>query len=213
MSNISQDFIAFAIQKQVLKFGEFKTKAGRVSPYFFNAGLFNDGASLLKLGEFYAETIQKSGIQFDMLYGPAYKGITLAASIAIAFAKNGHNYPYAYNRKEAKNHGEGGLIVGAPLQGRVLIIDDVISAGTSVRESIDLIAQHDASACGVAIALDRQEKGLGVLSAVQEVQVSYQLPVCSIANLSDLLEYASNQQDMAQHLLNIQTYRQQYGVN
>ena len=212
MSNISQDFIAFAIQKQVLKFGEFKTKAGRLSPYFFNAGLFNDGVSLLKLGEFYAETIQKSGIQFDMLYGPAYKGITLAASIAIALAKNGHNYPYAYNRKEAKDHGEGGVIVGAPLQGRVLIIDDVISAGTSVRESIDLIAQHGASACGVAIALDRQEKGLGELSAVQEVQASYQLPVCSIANLSDLLEYASNQQDMAQHLLNIQTYRQQYGV-
>ena len=212
MSNISQDFIAFAIQKQVLKFGEFKTKAGRVSPYFFNAGLFNDGASLLKLGEFYAETIQKSGIQFDMLYGPAYKGITLAASIAIAFAKNGHNYPYAYNRKEVKDHGEGGLIVGAPLLGRVLIIDDVISAGTSVRESIDLIAQHGAKACGVAIALDRQEKGLGAISAVQEVQANYQLPVCSIANLSDLLEYASNQQDMAQHLLNIQTYRQQYGV-
>ena len=212
MSNISQDFIAFAIQKQVLKFGEFKTKAGRVSPYFFNAGLFNDGASLLKLGEFYAETIQKSGIQFDMLYGPAYKGITLAASIAIAFAKNGHNYPFAYNRKEAKDHGEGGLIVGAPLQGRVLIIDDVISAGTSVRESIDLIAQHAASACGVAIALDRQEKGLGALSAVQEVQASYHVPVCSIANLSDLLEYAANQQDMAQHLLSIQTYRKEYGV-
>lgn len=216
MSNInrqlSQDFIAFAIEKQVLKFGEFKTKAGRLSPYFFNAGLFNDGDSLLKLGEFYAETIQKSGIQFDMLYGPAYKGITLAASIAIAFAKNGHNYPYAYNRKEAKDHGEGGLIVGAPLQGRVLIIDDVISAGTSVRESIDLIAQHGASACGVAIALDRQEKGLGELSAVQEVQANYQLPVCSIANLSDLLEYASNQQDMAQSLLAIQAYRQQYGV-
>ena len=212
MSNISQDFIAFAIQKQVLKFGEFKTKAGRVSPYFFNAGLFNDGASLLKLGEFYAETIQKSGIQFDMLYGPAYKGITLAASIAIAFAKNGHNYPFAYNRKEAKDHGEGGLIVGAPLQGRVLIIDDVISAGTSVRESIDLIAQHAASACGVAIALDRQEKGLGALSAVQEVQANYHVPVCSIANLSDLLEYAANQQDMAQHLLSIQTYRKEYGV-
>ncbi len=212
MSNISQDFIAFAIQKQVLKFGEFKTKAGRLSPYFFNAGLFNDGDSLLKLGEFYAETIQKSDIKFDMLYGPAYKGITLAASIAIALAKNGHNYPYAYNRKEAKDHGEGGVIVGAPLQGRILIIDDVISAGTSVRESIDLIAQYGASACGVAIALDRQEKGLGELSAVQEVQASYQLPVCSIANLSDLLEYASNQQDMAQHLLNIQTYRQQYGV-
>ena len=212
MSNTSQDFIAFAIQKQVLKFGEFKTKAGRLSPYFFNAGLFNDGISLLKLGEFYAETIQKSGIQFDMLYGPAYKGITLAASIAIAFAKNGHNYPYAYNRKEAKDHGEGGIIVGAPLQGRVLIIDDVISAGTSVRESIDLIVQHGAQASGVAIAIDRQEKGLGELSAVQEVQTSYNLPVCSIANLSDLLEYASNQQDMAQQLLNIQTYRLQYGV-
>jgi orotate phosphoribosyltransferase len=213
MSNTSQDFIAFAIQKQVLKFGEFKTKAGRLSPYFFNAGLFNDGISLLKLGEFYAETIQKSGIQFDMLYGPAYKGITLAASIAIAFAKNGHNYPYAYNRKETKDHGEGGLIVGAPLQGRVLIIDDVISAGTSVRESIDLIAQHGASACGVAIALDRQEKGLGKLSAVQEVTTAHHLPVFSIANLNDLLEYASNQQDMAHHLLNIQSYRQQYGVN
>jgi orotate phosphoribosyltransferase len=216
MSNInrqlSQDFIAFAIEKQVLKFGEFKTKAGRLSPYFFNAGLFNDGVSLLKLGEFYAETIQKSGIQFDMLYGPAYKGITLAASIAIAFAKNGHNYPYAYNRKEAKDHGEGGLIVGAPLQGRVLIIDDVISAGTSVRESIDLIAQHGASACAVAIALDRQEKGLAELSAVQEVQANYKIPVCSIANLSDLLEYASNQQDMAQSLLSIHAYRQQYGV-
>jgi orotate phosphoribosyltransferase len=213
MSNISQNFIAFAIEKQVLKFGEFKTKAGRLSPYFFNAGLFNDGISLLKLGEFYAETIQKSGIQFDMLYGPAYKGITLAASIAIAFAKNGHNYPYAYNRKEAKDHGEGGIIVGAPLQGRVLIIDDVISAGTSVRESIDLIAQHGASACGVAIALDRQERGLGELSAVQEVQANYKIPVCSIANLSDLLEYASNQQDMAHSLLTIQAYRQQYGIS
>ena len=208
----SQDFIAFAIQKQVLKFGEFTTKAGRLSPYFFNAGLFNDGTSLLKLGEFYAESIQKSGIQFDMLYGPAYKGITLAASIAIAYAKNGHNVPYAYNRKEAKDHGEGGLIVGAPLQGSVLIIDDVISAGTSVRESIDLITQHGAKPCGVAIALDRQEKGLGELSAVQEVQANYHLPVSSIANLGDLLEYASNQQDMAQHLLNIQAYRQQYGV-
>ncbi len=212
MANTSQDFIAFAVEKQVLKFGEFKTKAGRLSPYFFNAGLFNDGVSLLKLGEFYAETIQKSGIQFDMLYGPAYKGITLVASIAIAFAKNGHNYAYAYNRKEAKDHGEGGLIVGAPLCGRVLIIDDVISAGTSVRESIDLITQHGASACGVAIALDRQEKGLGELSAVQEVRMSHELPVCSIASLSDLLVYASNQQDMAHHLLNIKSYRQQYGA-
>ena len=196
----------------MLQFGEFKTKAGRLSPYFFNAGLFNDGISLLKLGEFYAESIQKSQIQFDMLFGPAYKGITLAASIAIALAKIGHNVPYAYNRKEAKDHGEGGVIVGAPLRGRVLIIDDVISAGTSVRESVALIKQHGATPCGVAIALDRQEKGLGELSAVQEVMQANQLPVCAIANLSDLLEYVSNQQDMAQHLLNIQQYRQQYGV-
>ena len=212
MQNFSQDFIAFSIQKNVLKFGEFKTKAGRLSPYFFNAGLFNDGMSLLKLGEFYAESIKKSHIQFDMLFGPAYKGITLAASIAIAFAKNGHNVPYAYNRKETKDHGEGGMIVGAPLNGRVLIIDDVISAGTSVRESVDLIKQHGATPCGVAIALDRQEKGLGELSAVQEVVQSNQIPVCAIANLSDLLQYVTNQQDMAQHLLNIQAYRQQYGV-
>ena len=212
MNNLSQAFIAFSVQQQVLKFGEFKTKAGRLSPYFFNAGLFNDGISLLKLGEFYAESIQKSDIDFDMLFGPAYKGITLAASIAIALAKNGHNVPFAYNRKEAKDHGEGGVIVGAPLCGRVLIIDDVISAGTSVRESVDLIKQHGATPCGVAIALDRQEKGLGELSAVQEVTQANQLPVCAIANLSDLLEYVSNQQDMAQHLLNIQQYRQQYGV-
>jgi orotate phosphoribosyltransferase len=213
MDNLSQEFIAFSIKKQVLKFGEFKTKAGRLSPYFFNAGLFNDGESLLKLGEFYAETIKKSQIEFDMLFGPAYKGITLAASIAIALAKNGHNVPYAYNRKEAKDHGEGGVIVGAPLQGRVLIIDDVISAGTSVRESIDLITQNGAKACGVAIALDRQEKGLGELSAVQEVQTVHNLPVCSIANLNDLLAFVTKQQNMVQHLLSIQRYRQQFGVN
>ena len=212
MQNLSQDFIAFSVQKNVLKFGEFKTKAGRLSPYFFNAGLFNDGISLLKLGEFYAQSIQKSGIAYDMLFGPAYKGITLVASIAIALAKNGHNVPYAYNRKEAKDHGEGGVIVGAPLSGRVLIIDDVISAGTSVRESVDLIRQHGATPCGVAIALDRQEKGLGELSAVQEVVQSNHIPVCAIANLDDLLQYVSNQQDMAQHLLSIKMYRQQYGV-
>lgn len=210
--NLSQEFIAFSLKKQVLTFGEFKTKAGRLSPYFFNTGLFNDGESLLKLGEFYANSIKKSGIAFDMLFGPAYKGIPLAASIAIALAKNGHNVPYAYNRKEAKDHGEGGLVVGAPLQGRVLIIDDVISAGTSVRESIELIQQHGAKPCGVAIALDRQEKGLGELSAVQEVQTVHHLPVCAIANLRDLLEFVSNQQDLAQHLLKVQEYRQQYGI-
>jgi orotate phosphoribosyltransferase len=210
--NLSQEFIAFSVKKQVLKFGEFKTKAGRLSPYFFNAGLFNDGESLLKLGEFYANSIEKSGIQYDMLFGPAYKGITLAASIAIALAKNGHNVPYAYNRKEAKDHGEGGVIVGASLKGNVLIIDDVISAGTSVRESIDLIQQHGAKPCGVAIAIDRQERGLGELSAVQEVQTLHNLPVCAIANLSDLLAFVANQPAMAQHLLKIQEYRQQYGI-
>jgi orotate phosphoribosyltransferase len=210
---LSLDFIAFAVQKEVLRFGEFKTKAGRLSPYFFNAGLFNDGESLMKLGEFYAAAITNSGIEFDMLFGPAYKGITLVASIAIAFAKNGHNIPYAYNRKEAKDHGEGGVIVGSPLKGRVLIIDDVISAGTSVRESVALIAANGASACGVAIAIDRQEKGLGELSAVQEVVKNNQIPVCAIANLSDLMNYLQHQQDMAQNLLAVKAYRQQYGVN
>jgi len=207
-----QEFIAFAIQKQVLGFGEFKTKAGRLSPYFFNAGLFDDGESLMKLGEFYATAIRNSGIEFDMLFGPAYKGITLVASIAIAFAKNGHNIPYAYNRKEAKDHGEGGIIVGSPLQGRVLIIDDVISAGTSVRESVTLINANGAKACGVAIAIDRQEKGLGNLSAVQEVVKDNQIPVCAIANLNDLVQYLQNQADMTQNLLAVSAYRQQYGV-
>lgn len=210
---VSQEFIAFAVEKEVLRFGEFKTKAGRLSPYFFNAGLFNDGTSLMKLGEFYAAAIKNSGIEFDMLFGPAYKGITLVASIAIAFAKNGHNIPYAYNRKEAKDHGEGGVIVGSPLKGRVLIIDDVISAGTSVRESVELIAANGAKACGVAIAIDRQEKGLGELSAVQEVVKNNQIPVCAIASLSDLMDYLQNQPNMAQNLLTVKAYRQQFGVN
>ena len=212
MTDLSQEFIAFAIKKQVLKFGEFKTKAGRLSPYFFNAGLFNDGDSLLKLGEFYAPSITKSGIQFDMLFGPAYKGITLAAAIAIAFARQGRNVPYAYNRKEAKDHGEGGNIVGAPLQGRVLIIDDVISAGTSVRESFELIKVNAAIPCGVSIALDRQEKGLGQLSAVQEVIKNYAIPVCAIANLTDLLKYIETQADLLQNLATVKLYQQEYGV-
>ncbi len=170
----------------------------------------------MKLGEFYAAAITKSGIQFDMLYGPAYKGITLAASIAIAFAKNGHNVPFAYNRKEAKDHGEGGVIVGSPLQGRVLIIDDVISAGTSVRESVAMIQSHGATACGVAIAIDRQEKGLGALSAVQEVMQQNQLPVCAIANLNGLLDYLSQTNELAQNLLylnKVKSYKAQYGVD
>ena len=215
-NNFSQEFIAFSVEKEVLRFGEFKTKAGRLSPYFFNAGLFNDGVSLMKLGEFYAQSIEASGIEFDMLFGPAYKGITLAASIAIAFARMGRNIPYAYNRKEAKDHGEGGVIVGSPLQGRVLIIDDVISAGTSVRESVELIKVNGATPCGVSIALDRQEKGLGELSAVQEVIKNNQIPVCAIANLSDLLDYLQNNQHLAHNLHNVllavKHYRQQYGV-
>lgn len=214
--DFSQEFIAFSVEKEVLRFGEFKTKAGRMSPYFFNAGLFNDGVSLMKLGEFYAQSIEASGIEFDMLFGPAYKGITLAASIAIAFAKKGRNVPFAYNRKEAKDHGEGGVIVGSPLQGRVLIIDDVISAGTSVRESVELIRVNGATPCGVSIALDRQEKGLGELSAVQEVIKNNQIPVCAIANLSDLMDYLQNNQHLAQNLLPVllavKQYRQQYGV-
>ncbi|PPC97645.1 orotate phosphoribosyltransferase [Methylotenera mobilis] len=212
LDQFRQDFIAFAIEKEVLKFGEFKTKAGRLSPYFFNAGLFNDGESLMKLGEFYAKAIKNSGIEFDMLFGPAYKGITLAASIAIALAKDGHNVPYAYNRKEAKDHGEGGVIVGSPLKGRVLIIDDVISAGTSVRESVELINASGASACGVAIAIDRQEKGLGELSAVQEVINTNKIPVCAIANLNDLLTYLHHKSEMAQNLHAVEAYRQKYGV-
>ena len=208
--DLSQDFITFCIDQQVLKFGEFKTKAGRLSPYFFNAGLFNYGDSLLKLGEFYANSIQKSGIEFDMLFGPAYKGIPIAASIAIAFAKKGRNLPYAYNRKEAKDHGEGGTVVGAPLTGRVLIIDDVISAGTSVRESVDLIQANGAIASGVSIALDRQEKGLGELSATQEVEQNNNMPVISIAKLSDLLAHIESSDALTPHLEAIKRYQQRY---
>ncbi len=209
---LSADFIAFAIHKQVLRFGEFKTKAGRLSPYFFNAGLFDDGESLLKLGEFYAQSIVQSGLQFDMLFGPAYKGIPLVAAISIAFARMGKNYPYAYNRKEAKDHGEGGTLVGAPLKGRVLIIDDVISAGTSIRESVDLIRQAGATPYAVSIALDRQEKGLGELSAVQEVEQTNQMPVVSIAKLADLFAYLQGNSTLAQYFPAVEAYRARYCV-
>ncbi|MGY1488879.1 orotate phosphoribosyltransferase [Methylobacillus pratensis] len=212
MSDSTQDFIQFAIQKQVLRFGEFTTKAGRLSPYFFNAGLFNDGESLMRLGEFYAAAIVRSGVQFDMLFGPAYKGITLAASIVIALARQGRNVPYAFNRKEAKDHGEGGTIVGASLQGRVLIVDDVISAGTSVRESVNIITASGATPCGVAIALDRQERGLGALSAVQEVEQQHQLPVISIANLRALIQYLEQNSELAAYRPAIAAYRSAYGV-
>ena len=214
--NTNQDFtaqfIAFAIKKDVLRFGEFKTKAGRLSPYFFNAGLFNDGESLMKLGEFYAAAILKSGVQFDMLFGPAYKGITLAASIAIALARQGHNLPYAYNRKEAKDHGEGGTIVGSPLKGRVLIVDDVISVGTSVRESVQMIKAAGAIPAGVAIAIDRQERGLGSLSAVQEVEKDSGMPVIKIASLADLITYLNDAPELAEFKPAVQAYREKYGV-
>jgi len=212
MSNFRQDFIRFAIQQKVLLFGEYKTKAGRVSPYFFNAGLFNDGASLRNLSQFYAQAILTSEVAFDMLFGPAYKGIPLAAGTAIALAEQGRNVPYCYNRKEAKDHGEGGTTVGANLQGRVLIIDDVISAGTSVRESIELIRAAGAEPCGVVIALDRMERGQGELSAVQEVQSSYGIPVISIATLDDLLGYLQQEAEMVQNLHAAQSYRDNYGV-
>lgn len=212
MSNLRLDFIRFAVQQKVLCFGEFQTKAGRLSPYFFNAGLFNDGASLRSLADFYARTILASGISFDVLFGPAYKGIPLAAGTAMALAEHGRNTPYCYNRKEAKDHGEGGTTVGAKLQGRVLIIDDVISAGTSVRESIEIIRAAGATPCGVVIALDRMERGQGELSAVQEVHQNYGIPVIAIATLDDLLGYLQSEQGMMQNLLATKLYRDQYGV-
>ena len=216
---LAQDFVAFAVDAGVLRFGEFKTKAGRLSPYFFNAGLFDDGARLGRLAEFYARRLIDSGLEFDMLFGPAYKGITLAAAVAIELARLGRNVSYAYNRKEAKDHGEGGTLVGAPVKGRVLIIDDVISAGTSVRESIAMIKAAGATPCGVTIALDRQEKASenGVdaeHSAVQFVERDLGLSVVAIATLADLLAYLRAQQDarLAGNLPAVQAYRDRYGV-
>ena len=207
-----QDFIRFVVAQNILRFGEFQTKAGRLSPYFFNAGLFNDGASLRSLSQFYAQAILASELQFDMLFGPAYKGIPLVAGTAIALAEQGRNVPYCFNRKEAKDHGEGGLTVGAALRNRVLIVDDVISAGTSVRESIELIRSAGAEPCGVVIALDRMERGQGELSAAQEVQRNYGIPVVSIATLDDLLGYLRDEADMVQNLAAVQSYRDRYGV-
>ena len=212
MSSFRHDFIRFATDRDVLRFGEFETKAGRSSPYFFNAGLFNDGASLKQLAQFYAQAILASQIPFDMLYGPAYKGIPLAAATAIALFEQGCNVPFCFNRKEEKNHGEGGTTVGAKLWGRVLIIDDVISAGTSVRESIAVIRGAGATPCGVAIALDRMERGQGAMSAIQEVQHNEGIPVVSIATLDDLLGYLQEQPQMIEHLSAVRTYRDRYGV-
>lgn len=212
MSDFRQDFLHFALEQNVLKFGQFTTKAGRQSPYFFNAGLFNDGYSMLQLARFYARSIIASEVKFDMLFGPAYKGIILAAATAMMLAEQGINVPYAYNRKEAKDHGEGGILVGAPLQGKVLIIDDVISAGTSVRESVQIIQQFNASPAGVAIALDRMEKGNSHTSAVQEVQQRYQIPVIPIATLDNLLQMLESENSLAEYRQPVANYRQQYGV-
>ena len=216
---LAQDFVAFAVEAGVLRFGEFKTKAGRMSPYFFNAGLFDDGAKLGRLAEFYARRLVASGLEFDMLFGPAYKGITLAAAVAIELARLGRNVPFAYNRKEAKDHGEGGTLVGAKVAGRVLIIDDVISAGTSVRESISMIQSAGATPCGVAIALDRQEKAAenGVdmpWSAVQYVQQQLGLKAAAIATLSDLLQYLKTTADtgLGAHFAAVAAYRERYGI-
>ncbi|MFA5171204.1 MAG: orotate phosphoribosyltransferase [Sulfuriferula sp.] len=213
MNDFRQEFLQFSINQSVLRFGEFKTKAGRMSPYFFNAGLFADGLALKQLGEFYAKAILAAGIEFDVLFGPAYKGIPLAASTAIALANSGKNTAYSFNRKETKDHGEGGNIVGSPLAGRVLIIDDVISAGTSVRESVEIIRAHGATPVGVIIAIDRMERGTGTLSAVQEVQQQYQIPVFAIANLDDLLAYLQTNPNMEQYAPAVAQYRLTYGAS
>ena len=221
---LAQEFVQFSLDCGVLKFGEFKTKAGRMSPYFFNAGLFDDGAKLGKLASFYAQRLLQSGIEFDMIFGPAYKGIPLGAAVAIELARLGKNVPFAYNRKEAKDHGEGGSLVGAPLKGRVLIVDDVMSAGTAARESIALIKAAGATPHAVAIALDRQEMATEKqadgstqdvpYSAVQYVREQVGLQVCAIAELSDLLTYlnAQNGNAMGEHLARTQAYRERYGV-
>ncbi len=213
MQDYQREFLDFAIDVGVLRFGEFTLKSGRVSPYFFNSGLFNTGSSLARLGRYYAQAVVDSGIAFDMIYGPAYKGIPLAAALAIALADHhDRDLPYAFNRKEAKDHGEGGVIVGAPLKGRVLIIDDVISAGTSVRESVDIIQASGATPAGVVIALDRQERGKGETSAIQEVERDHGLTVASIVQLSNLVEYLGKSTDMSDHLAAIRAYRERYGV-
>lgn len=213
MQDYQKEFLDFAIDIGVLRFGEFTLKSGRISPYFFNSGLFNTGVSLARLGRYYAQAVVDSGIDFDMIYGPAYKGIPLASALAIALADHhDRDIPYCFNRKEAKDHGEGGIIVGAPLAGRALIIDDVISAGTSVRESVEIINAAGAQPAGVVIALDRQERGKGETSAIQEVERDYGLKVASIVGLNNLVEYLDGQDGQAEVLAAIQGYRSEYGV-
>ena len=212
MSAFRQDFLAFALAREVLRFGQFTTKAGRKTPYFFNAGLFNDGDSLRSLGRFYAEALVASGVACDQLFGPAYKGIPLAAATAIALSQMGHNLPWSFNRKEPKDHGEGGVVVGAPLAGRVLIVDDVITAGTSVRESVELIRAHGAKPAGVLIALDRMERGQGDASAVQEVEAAYGIPVIAIATLDDLMGFLHGRPELREQASAVSVYRERYGA-
>lgn len=213
MQDYQRDFIDFALETGVLRFGEFTLKSGRTSPYFFNAGLFNSGSSLARLGRFYAQTIVDSGIEFDVLYGPAYKGIPLAAVTAAAlFDRHGVDVPYAFNRKEAKTHGEGGSIVGHPLEGRIAIIDDVITAGTAIRESMEIITSQGATPAAVFIALDRQERGKGELSAIQEVETDYGIPVVAITQLENLIAYLGNKSDATDDLERITRYRAEYGI-
>ena len=213
MKDYQRAFIELALASNVLRFGEFTLKSGRLSPYFFNAGLFNTGQALAKLGQYYADTISHSGLEFDVLFGPAYKGIPLASSCAIALAeKHQSNVPYCFNRKEAKDHGEGGNLIGAPLAGMVLIVDDVITAGTAIRESMEIIAANNAKAAGVLIALNRQERGTGELSAIQEVEQTYQIPVLSIVSLDDVMAYIAEEAQYKTHLPAIEQYRAQYGI-
>lgn len=213
MQNYQREFLGFALEIGVLRFGEFTLKSGRHSPYFFNTGLFDTGGSLARLGRYYARAIIDAGIAFDALYGPAYKGIPLAAVTAAALYDNhGRDVPYAFNRKEAKDHGEGGVIVGHPLEGRVLVIDDVISAGTSVRESVDIIRAEGAQPAGVVIALDRQERGTGARSAVQEVEQDIGVPVAAIVRLQHVIELLQDDPEKAEHLRAIRRYRETYGV-
>ena len=212
MDSFRREFVEFALGKGVLLFGEFKTKAGRLSPYFFNAGLFNDGDSLRRLGRFYAQALVASGAAFDLLFGPAYKGIPLVSATAAALAEIGRNVPFAFNRKEAKDHGEGGNTIGAPIRGRVMIVDDVISAGTSVRESVELIRAAGAVPAGVVIALDRQERGQSALSATQEVHETFGIPVFAICTLADVIATVTAGPDLVHHLQSMRAYRQQYGV-
>ncbi|MES2819159.1 MAG: orotate phosphoribosyltransferase [Pseudomonadota bacterium] len=213
MQLYQREFIRFAIERGVLRFGEFTLKSGRVSPYFFNAGLFNSGKALAKLGRFYAAAAVESGIAFDVLFGPAYKGIPLAATTAVALAEQHElDLPWCFNRKEAKTHGEGGNLVGAPLSGRVLIIDDVITAGTAIREVMQIIQTQGAQAAGVLIALNRQERGQGPLSAIQEVERDFAMPVVSIVSLAQVLEYLADDAELKCHLPAVEAYRAQFGI-